>query len=63
MTLAMAEIGHIDHLVVALSGGKGIGNFRELDLDDLRRGFEGKFFPQLFEYLKIFQLIFSAFSY
>lgn len=43
----MAELGHIDHLVVALSGGKGIGNFRELDLNDLRKGFEGKFFHQL----------------
>lgn len=44
---AMADVGQIDHLVVALSGGKGIGNFRELDLEDLRKGFEGKFFPQL----------------
>lgn len=43
----MSEIGQIDHLVVALSGGKGIGLFRELDLQDLRKGFEGKFFPQL----------------
>ncbi len=43
----MADIGQIDHLVVALSGGKGIGLFRELDLKDLREGFEGKFFPQL----------------
>jgi NAD(P)-dependent dehydrogenase (short-subunit alcohol dehydrogenase family) len=43
----MADIGQFDHLVVALSGGKGIGHFRELDLDDLRKGFKGKFFPQL----------------
>jgi len=38
LKLTMAEIGHIDHLVVALSGGKGIGNFRELYLDVLRKG-------------------------
>ena len=44
---AFADIGQIDHLVIALSGGKGIGLFHELDLDDLRKGFEGKFFPQL----------------
>lgn len=44
---AMVHIGQIDHLVVALSGGKGIGQFRDLKLDDLRQGFEGKFFPQL----------------
>ncbi len=44
---AMSEIGPFDHLVVALSGGKGIGLFRELDLEDLRKGFDGKFFPQL----------------
>ncbi len=43
----LADIGQVDHLVIALSGGKGIGLFRELDLDDLRKGFEGKFFPQL----------------
>lgn len=43
----IAEIGQIDHLVVALSGGKGIGRFAELNLNDLRLGFEGKFFPQL----------------
>ncbi|TWJ03450.1 NAD(P)-dependent dehydrogenase (short-subunit alcohol dehydrogenase family) [Mucilaginibacter frigoritolerans] len=44
---SIAEIGRIDHLVVALSGGKGIGRFSELNLNDLRQGFEGKFFPQL----------------
>lgn len=44
---AMADIGQIDHLVIALSGGKGIGQFRDLKLDELRQGFEGKFFPQL----------------
>jgi len=44
---AFADLGQIDHLVIAVSGGKGIGLFRELDLDDLRKGFEGKLFPQL----------------
>ena len=39
--------GKIDHLVVALSGGKGAGNFADLPLQDLRDGFEGKFWPQL----------------
>lgn len=40
-------IGKIDHLVIALSGGKGAGNFAELSLSDLRDGFDGKFWPQL----------------
>jgi NAD(P)-dependent dehydrogenase (short-subunit alcohol dehydrogenase family) len=44
---SMSSIGQIDHLVIALSGGKGIGQFRDLKLDDLRLGFDGKFFPQL----------------
>ena len=29
------------------SGGKGAGMFRELKLEELRLGFEGKFWPQL----------------
>lgn len=41
------KISLVDHLVITLSGGKGAGNFRDLDLDDLRNGFEGKFWPQL----------------
>jgi NAD(P)-dependent dehydrogenase (short-subunit alcohol dehydrogenase family) len=44
---AMTEIGKIDHLVIALSGGKGIGKFCDLDLNDLRKGFESKLFAQL----------------
>jgi NAD(P)-dependent dehydrogenase (short-subunit alcohol dehydrogenase family) len=44
---AIAAIGQIDHLVIALSGGKGIGFFRELNLEDLKKGFDGKFFAQL----------------
>jgi NAD(P)-dependent dehydrogenase (short-subunit alcohol dehydrogenase family) len=42
-----SEIGSFDHLVIALSGGKGIGMFKDLNLSDLRKGFEGKFFSQL----------------
>lgn len=43
----MAATGGIDHLVLALSGGKGAGLFKDLDLVQLREGFEEKFFPQL----------------
>lgn len=39
--------GSIDHLVISVSGSKGMGNFAELSLQDLRDGFEGKFWPQL----------------
>jgi NAD(P)-dependent dehydrogenase (short-subunit alcohol dehydrogenase family) len=39
--------GPIDHLVITVSGAKGMGNFAELPLQDLRDGFEGKFWPQL----------------
>ena len=39
--------GNIDHLVIALSGAKGAGKFSELSLNELREGFEGKFWPQL----------------
>lgn len=37
----------IDHLVLALSGAKGGGNFADLSLDELSEGFESKFWPQL----------------
>lgn len=42
-----AAQGSIDHLVIALSGAKGAGMFKDLSLDELRAGFEGKFWPQL----------------
>lgn len=42
-----ASCGAFDHLVVCASGAAGSGAFRDLPLDDLRRGFEGKFWPQL----------------
>lgn len=41
---ALAEIGEIDHLVLALSGGKGAGPLAAVTQADLRSGFEGKFF-------------------
>jgi NAD(P)-dependent dehydrogenase (short-subunit alcohol dehydrogenase family) len=41
------QTGPIDHLVISVSGSKGMGNFTELSLHDLRAGFEGKFWPQL----------------
>jgi NAD(P)-dependent dehydrogenase (short-subunit alcohol dehydrogenase family) len=39
--------GDIDHLVLALSGSKGGGEFKTLDLGELREGFDQKFWPQL----------------
>jgi len=40
--------GNIDHLIIAVSGGKGMGNFKELSLESLREGFEEKFWIQLY---------------
>jgi len=37
----------LDHLVLALGGGKGAGEFRTLDLRQLREAFDEKFWPQL----------------
>jgi NAD(P)-dependent dehydrogenase (short-subunit alcohol dehydrogenase family) len=42
-TGALARLGKFDHLVVALSGGRGAGPFAELAPADLRSGFEAKF--------------------
>ncbi|MBA4167789.1 MAG: SDR family oxidoreductase [Chitinophagaceae bacterium] len=39
--------GGVDHLVVTLSGSKGMGNFSELSLQTLRDGFEEKFWAHL----------------
>jgi NAD(P)-dependent dehydrogenase (short-subunit alcohol dehydrogenase family) len=39
--------GQVDHLVLALSGGKGGGMFRDLPLQELQEGFDSKFWPQL----------------
>lgn len=40
---ALADIGKFDHLVLALSGGKGAGAFAQITQTDLRSGFEAKF--------------------
>jgi NAD(P)-dependent dehydrogenase (short-subunit alcohol dehydrogenase family) len=40
---ALADIGQLDHLVIAVSGGKGAGVFQSLSPADLRTGFEAKF--------------------
>ncbi len=39
--------GSFDHLVLCASGAAGAGQFRDLELDELRRGFEDKFWPQV----------------
>ena len=42
-----AAEGAFDHLVVSLSGNKGIGDIATLSLDTLKDGFEQKFWPVL----------------
>jgi NAD(P)-dependent dehydrogenase (short-subunit alcohol dehydrogenase family) len=42
-----AEDVSYDYLVLALSGGAGGGAFATLDLAEVRRGFEGKFWPHV----------------
>lgn len=42
-----ADCGAFDHLVICASGAAGAGPFRQLPLEDLRKGFDGKFWPQL----------------
>jgi NAD(P)-dependent dehydrogenase (short-subunit alcohol dehydrogenase family) len=39
--------GSFDHLIISVSGAKGAGNFRDLSLNELRGGFEAKFWPQI----------------
>jgi NAD(P)-dependent dehydrogenase (short-subunit alcohol dehydrogenase family) len=39
--------GSFDHLIISVSGAKGAGSFRELSLNELRGGFEAKFWPQI----------------
>jgi NAD(P)-dependent dehydrogenase (short-subunit alcohol dehydrogenase family) len=41
------QLGSFDYLVVALSGGRGGGLFKQLPMDDLRSGLEAKLFAQL----------------
>lgn len=42
-----AQHGALDHVVLTLSGGKGAGLFRELDLADIESGMHAKLFAQL----------------
>jgi NAD(P)-dependent dehydrogenase (short-subunit alcohol dehydrogenase family) len=39
--------GNIDHLIIAVGSTKGLGNFRDMALADLRVGFEEKYWSQL----------------
>lgn len=39
-----SEVGSFDHLVLALSGGKGAGAFASVSEQDIRDGFNAKFF-------------------
>lgn len=39
--------GAFDHLVLSFGSGRGLGPFRDLDLIDVRRGFEEKVWPHL----------------
>jgi len=41
------SVGQFEHLVLALSGGRGAGPFATVALDDIRSGFEAKLFAQL----------------
>jgi NAD(P)-dependent dehydrogenase (short-subunit alcohol dehydrogenase family) len=40
-------VGRFDHLVLALSGGRGAGPIATVAIDDIRSGFEGKLFAHL----------------
>ncbi|EHQ24367.1 SDR family oxidoreductase [Mucilaginibacter paludis] len=42
-----SNIGIVNHLVIALGSNKGLGNFKELDLDNIRKGFEEKYWSHL----------------
>lgn len=39
---AFAKVGNVDHVVVCVSGGKGAGAFKDLNLEDVREAFEAK---------------------
>lgn len=41
------KIEKFDNLILSLSGAKGGGDFSALDLNEVRQGFEAKFWPQL----------------
>jgi NAD(P)-dependent dehydrogenase (short-subunit alcohol dehydrogenase family) len=40
-----ADLGPLDHLILALGSGKGVGAFASLSVDEVRQGFEEKVFP------------------
>ncbi|RFM35564.1 SDR family oxidoreductase [Chitinophaga silvisoli] len=42
-----SQTGHFNHLILTLSSAKGGGPFATMDLNDLRAGFDGKFWPHL----------------
>jgi NAD(P)-dependent dehydrogenase (short-subunit alcohol dehydrogenase family) len=42
---AFRDIGAIDHLILALGSGRGVGPFATVELVDIRQGFEEKVFP------------------
>lgn len=42
-----ADLGRVDHLVLAVGEPGGAGPIAELDLAELRSGFDGKFWPQV----------------
>lgn len=42
-----AGLGRFDHLVLSVGSGRGLGPFPQLDLADVRLGFEEKIWPQL----------------
>jgi NAD(P)-dependent dehydrogenase (short-subunit alcohol dehydrogenase family) len=42
-----ADLGEVDHLVLAFSGAAGVGPLASLDIADVRRGLEDKLLPQL----------------
>jgi NAD(P)-dependent dehydrogenase (short-subunit alcohol dehydrogenase family) len=41
-------LGAFDHLVLSVTGRKGIGQFATLDLAEVRRGYDEKVWPQLY---------------
>lgn len=43
----LESLGNIDHLVIALGSSKGVGPFSDLSLNDIREGFEEKYWSQL----------------
>jgi NAD(P)-dependent dehydrogenase (short-subunit alcohol dehydrogenase family) len=47
MSEVFSHIGQFDHLVLTLSGAKGAGLFRELNLNELREGFQAKFWAHI----------------